>query len=129
MPACALLIRHHFPLFSSLKQRLHSRYRVLTDRFSSRARSPTGSKSRGFLSLDGSKSSVGGQHPEAYVVDGGGKVVVLGKLPEIAKGMHHMRTARSFIWGGRKYDTTIDTLDEEEYYYHGQNFRQAVGNV
>lgn len=111
VPACFVLVRHYTPLYTSLKSCLTTRVRILTARFTSSGTGSSGSRTRALFRLGGgSKSSANGQEPK-FDLDHR-EAVTPRKLPEITKGMYQMRTARSFIWGGKKYTTT--TMDEEE---------------
>lgn len=52
------------------------------------------------------------RNPDLKRDPGNGSVVALEDLPQVSKGIHQMKTARAFIWGGKHHTGAI--MDDEE---------------
>lgn len=114
VPSCSVLLRHHLPLFVTIKSYMVSIVRIFTAQFSTGGRSSGGSSGWHFFSVGGSKKSADGQHHELEM--GSGEKSGMRKLPEMPKGIHKMLTARSFILGSRKDKTTVDEAEDSMYF-------------
>ncbi len=96
-------MRGHLSFFVSFKSSLTSFWRTWGARLSPRAGSGYSSQD-----INGFRSSKADAKRDAEH----GRVVGLKDLPQVSEGVYQMKTARAFIWGGKKHNGAI--MDDEE---------------